>query len=109
ALWVARRSAPPQPLASRAPVCAGWSAWALFGLVVAQRLPEASHLFVVPTLTAGVAGLVAPRFAGLRGLAIVALPLFVAAILWGRVALALIDAVGLIAVLAAGPISALLA
>jgi hypothetical protein len=107
ALWLVRRAAPEAPLASRASVCAGWSAWALFGLVVAQRLPEACYLLVAPTLVAGVAGLVGPRFAGLRGLAIVALPIFAAALLWAAVAVALLHAVGLVAVLAAGPISAL--
>lgn len=85
---------------------AGWSLWALFGAIMSTELPAACHLFVVPTLLAGVAGVVVMRLPPGDPWRVHAmlLPQLVAVVLWGETLLGLVDTFNLVGAFAAGPL-----
>ncbi len=85
---------------------AGWSLWALFGALLSTELPAACHLFVVPTMVAGVLGIAWTRLPpdDPRRVHATLLPQAVAVVLWGEALLGLVDTFNLVGAFAAGPL-----
>lgn len=88
---------------------AGWSLWALFGALMSTELPAACHLFVVPTLLAGVVGVALTRLPpdDPRRVHAMLLPQAVAVVMWGETLLGLVDTFNLVGAFAAGPLVSL--
>jgi hypothetical protein len=79
-----------------------WLDWAILGVVVAARAPGFSYIFVVPSLVAGLAGLLA----GVGGPGSRLVPALAAALLWLPLIVPLFDGLGPIALI---PIAAVVA
>ena len=72
-----------------------WLVWGALAVTTAAAFPPACHLMVAPTLIAGMAALVAHRRNRWLGATLVAAAL--PAVLWGRVALGMVSAMGVAA------------
>ena len=76
-----------------------WSQWAVLGVMVAEWMPAATHLFIVPCAAAavcGVVGVVARREERTwSGRLLLMLPVFVTVTIWGRVVIGLVQVAGL--------------
>ncbi len=88
-------------IGARAQALGVWLLWALLGLLVAWLLPGASILLIAPALSAGLGLLAAGDHAGLRAAACAGAGALACA-LWAPLIPALVDALGLDALVAGG-------